>query len=212
MSSLPVKTALMLGAVASSSVIWASSPAQALTITHNGTNYDVTTRTGTFGSLASILSQQPWWVSDPNDVTALTTAKSLAESLAGQVGNSFGLPNVPVTDLSSFQPSGPFPDGAFNEGAYWAIYQDGDTVFEINFDGDNNSVEEDEIELESTIAYLKNADGSPNQELAQDIEFVFAVVEPTASTSVPTPALLPAMLGMGASIIRKRKKQEEASA
>ena len=36
---------------------------------------------------------------------------------------------------------------------------------------------------------------------------VFAVAQ-----AVPTPALLPAVLGMGAGIVRKRKKQSEASA
>ena len=94
----------MTGLVASVAV--AVSPAQASTFTYNGTNYDITTVTGSYGSLSSQLSSTPWY----NDF-------NLASGLLGVVKTSLGTPNTGDLDTESpyfvslytFSPGNTFP-------------------------------------------------------------------------------------------------------
>lgn len=89
-------------------------------------------------------------------------------------------------------PNIPNANPANNEGPYFAFnLSDAGIISAWNWDGDLNMVE-----LDTT----NNTLGT---------EYVWAVGEAAA---IPTPALLPAMLGMGASIVRKRKKQSDAAA
>lgn len=107
---------------------------------------------------------------------------ALAQSLAGELN----------TQLPSSNP--------FNEGPYFAFGindNNNDGIFTVsawNWDIDNAVGQEVELDVDSNVL---------------GTSFTWAVGEAAA---VPTPALLPAMLGMGASIVRKRKKQSEASA
>lgn len=201
MQPIQAKTALtLIGVIAAATgPLWTSLPAQAFTVTHSGVDYDITTRTGTFDSLKSLLIQQPWWASTPAEETS---AKALAEILAGLLETNLGLPNVPIQG-----PSNTLPIGTFEEGPYFAFFQTGNEISEINWDNDGG-VEEDTIDLDNSISMLFDEVNNPITTPARDVAFSFAIVEPTQS--VPTPALLPAMLGMGASIIRRRKKQASA--
>lgn len=193
------KKTLLIGAIATTSLLWTGLSAQALTLTHNSVDYNITTRTGTFDNLQPLLSQQPWWVSQPAEEAG---ARALAEDLAGLLKDSLGLPNVPIQG-----PKNTLPTGTFAEGPYFALLQNGNEVTEVNFD--NGKVEEDIIDLSKAVEQLFDQSGVPITTPARDIAFTFAVVEPTQS--VPTPALLPAMLGMGAGVLRRRKKQASAS-
>jgi len=62
--------------------MFAAKPAQAAIFTVNGTNYDITTKTGTYSSLSSQLALNPWWGN-----------ASLASTFSNKVGNFFGQPN-----------------------------------------------------------------------------------------------------------------------
>jgi|GEM_PF-4028267 len=62
-----------------------SSSANAVLITLGGTDYEITTTTGSYSDNASLLQSQPWWTGG-RDVTD-------ADSAATQVGDQLGLPN-----------------------------------------------------------------------------------------------------------------------
>jgi hypothetical protein len=59
-----------------------ASPAQALLVTVNGTDYNVSTVTQSYNQNPGLLQSQPWWGS-----------QSLATQFATQVGLAFGSPN-----------------------------------------------------------------------------------------------------------------------
>lgn len=113
---------------------------------------------------------------------------ALASDFAQQLGTALGTPNAPST-------------GASGEGPYFA--------FGLNLFTTPASVEVANWDMNIGTTEID----SKNNPL-DDRALVYAYVAPAtaaAAAAVPTPALLPAMLGMGASIIRKRKKQAEAS-
>lgn len=130
-----------------------------------------------------------------NDISALLQSQPwwtnnssnsvLAEDFAGQVAAALGTNNS--------------PSNPFDEGPYFAFALNNFSVDVANWDLTPGIVETDD------------------DSNAFDEDFIWAVTEASvapapAAAAVPTPALLPAMLGMGASIIRKRKKQAEAAA
>ena len=55
---------------------------KAAIINVNGTNYDITTQSGTYTELQTTFESQPWWGSSP-----------LAEQAASDIGTLLGLPN-----------------------------------------------------------------------------------------------------------------------
>ncbi|MBD2667306.1 hypothetical protein [Richelia sinica] len=63
-------------------IVTTASSAKAAIFTVNGTDYDLTTKTGSFNSLSSELTQQPWWGNF-----------SLAIDFAAVVAGTLGLPN-----------------------------------------------------------------------------------------------------------------------
>jgi hypothetical protein len=68
----------------------AVAPAQAAIFNVNGTNYDITTVTGTYSSLSAQLSATPWF----NFGSDVATNSQKTLDLASAVGNTFGLPNT----------------------------------------------------------------------------------------------------------------------
>ncbi|MEA5578944.1 hypothetical protein [Anabaena sp. UHCC 0451] len=73
---------LVVGSAAAG-ILASISPAQALVFNIGGTNYDVTTVTGSSLSLSPLLTSQVWWGNS-----------SLASSFAGTVGSALGSPNI----------------------------------------------------------------------------------------------------------------------
>lgn len=105
-------------ALAAGLVVATSSMAKAdVIVTVGGTQYDVTTVTGTFASLASQLESTPWW----NDATNAT-------SFANAVGSQLGFPNAVFGDVSN---SGPWF-------AYGIQSNHVNTLFEHSFNGSTN--------------------------------------------------------------------------
>ncbi len=173
------------GMAVAAAVVMSPVSAQAitLTLTDDALNtYQVSDTTpGSFADLLSQLGATSWWGNS-----------TLAEDLADNANIGFGLPNIP-SNLST---------APNNEGAYfaYAITPTGPNgaprIAAWNWDGDANRVEVDVLSNEFFTPYV------------WAVEETAVVTTPAAA--VPTPALLPAMLGMGASIVRKRKKQAAA--
>jgi len=71
--------------LASSAVVFSANPAQAATFNVNGTDYEITTVTGTYLGLQDQLVATPWWGNE-------TLATTIANQVAGQLGilNSIG--------------------------------------------------------------------------------------------------------------------------
>jgi hypothetical protein len=72
----------LAGATLASSVVFDIQPAQAVIFSYGGTDYDITTATGSFNSLESQITSTPWW----NNPT-------LAYGLAIEIGSDLGVPN-----------------------------------------------------------------------------------------------------------------------
>lgn len=109
--------------LASSAVMFTAKPAQAATFTVNGTDYDITTVTGSYNSLTTQLQATPWWGNS-----------LLAEALANEVWDSLGYTSLgggPVfasvgTDYPIQTDTGiEYPDGPL--GFYLGLEQGSDT-------------------------------------------------------------------------------------
>ncbi|WP_413171632.1 hypothetical protein [Anabaena azotica] len=74
---------LVVGTAAAGILASSASPAQALVFNVGGTNYDVTTVTGTYNDLATTLQSQVWWGNS-----------ALAQQFAQTVNIQLGLPNI----------------------------------------------------------------------------------------------------------------------
>jgi hypothetical protein len=72
----------VVGSAAAGILVSSVSPAQALVFNVGGTDYDVTTATGTYNSLITQLQSEPWWGNS-----------ALAVQFASTVNNQLGLPN-----------------------------------------------------------------------------------------------------------------------
>ena len=68
--------------LASSAVVFSANPAQAAIFNVGGTDYDITTVTGTYDDNAAVIQASPWWGNS-----------SLAENLASTVSGTLGFPN-----------------------------------------------------------------------------------------------------------------------
>ena len=77
-----LKTLAFAGTAASIMTLSVVDVAKAVQINLGGTDYNITTTTGTYGDLQTTLESQPWWGSS-----------ELAEEGAGDLGASLGFPN-----------------------------------------------------------------------------------------------------------------------
>jgi hypothetical protein len=166
---LTIKTlgVVVVGASAIGLSVGSATPAKAAclspdckTVTYQGADYDVSKLTGTFNSLQSTLTQQPWW-----------NSSSAASAFAGLVGGDLGFPNT---------------GGNYSLGPFFAFANP-----------DNGGL----------FAY-GTVDNSPPQVFGPfgspaSLPYTYAVATP--SVPVPTPALLPGLVGMGVAALRKHK-------
>ena len=103
-----------------------SSPARAYIVTVNSVEYEVSTTTGTFGSLGSTLTSQPWW-GPSKGPTAASFAAAVAGNLffpngGGSAGPFFGYDN-PDYISGKFWNGSAVIDSAFSpsESITWAV-------------------------------------------------------------------------------------------
>jgi len=168
------KLTLTAATVAATAVIAQPQTASAASIRVNyqGTDYDVSTITGTFVDLESTLMNQPWWGNG-----------GFAHTLSYQVGAQLGTPN-------------PIPRGRGLGGPLFAF------SWPVNSPSFNAAGA-----FSATSTFTRISFSTTNQ-------YTFAtaqVVQPPA-TAIPTPALLPGLVGMGIAAYRKRKSAASAEA
>ena len=168
-------TALTLTATAATSVAIAAAPAQALVISTSIGQYDVTTVTGSWNTLQNQLRTQPWFTGDLNPATP-DNDSALAVEFAGLINDDLGLPN-----LASFAPFFAFGTNTPITGS--------STPNDVGYG------------VYSQFFPLGTA-GLIGSSLL-DTPFTWAVATPV--TAIPTPALLPGLIGMGVAVLRKRK-------
>ncbi len=183
MKSLATKALFAVGTatVALSAI---SAPAEALQITTSVGIYDVTTVEGTWNDLQTQLSQQIWFTGDLLQSTEDNNS-ALAEEFASLVNTGFNFPNAGGL-------TGPY--FAFGTNTPVSGTTTRGNVGFANWSSLNSS------------AVLNSLDVVGNGEAEFNVSKTWAVATP-----IPTPALLPGLIGMGVAAWRKRKGEADAT-
>lgn len=168
-------TALTLTATAATSVAIAAAPAQALVISTSIGQYDVTTVTGSWNTLQNQLSTQPWFTGDLNPATPDSNS-ALAVEFAGLINDDLGLSSTTEGPFFAFGTNTPITASSTSGLVGYGVY-----FGALGASGPAGLI---------TAPLL-------------DRSFTWAVATPV--TAIPTPALLPGLIGMGVAVLRKRK-------
>lgn len=203
-------SALLAGAVATTIVTTASN-AQAISLDFagsnlksvtglnvNGTIFDVDFASQNFNGAFNGSTGDPFFLTSPNPETDATAAASALIAVLNDQANGF------VNN-----PNSTFADGAR-------------TGFLIPFlttvvqgQGPNNDTVTSIVGIFDSVNGIVNPSGNllfgQVDAGAQAFSYAVFTVDEDATAAIPTPALLPGLLGFGMSIVRKRKKQQEDS-
>jgi hypothetical protein len=195
MKSLATKAMFAAGAatVATSAV---SAPAEAFVVEVGGHQWNITTKTGTLTDLKDELIQQPWFTGDL-DLSTADNDFSLAQEFANKLGGELDFPNTVGTQGPFFFFGTNTPsnlDNNVNNERFdvgFATYQFNDALLLTGFNGGIP------CPPDAPPVVCEGDDFGPGNPF--DNEGTWAV-----ATKVPTPALLPGLIGMGVAALRKR--------
>jgi len=188
LSRLALTAAATLVATAAVTALPEAAHALTVTKTINGTSYDITTLTGRFDANQTTLTSTPWW-GDSN----------LAQAFAGAVEDSLGLPQGPFAAVGGSRYQGPYFAYAAQPGvrprpatfSAWAYFSGADCVLYPPGPATCSAGSTQTLTTTFATAMLSSSGGA---------------------TPVPTPALLPGLVGMGIAAYRKRKLASSANA
>ncbi len=170
--------AASVGIAAVSAVALSASPVSALSLTVEGSTYEITTETTNFNDLRGRdeFEELLPWFNNESLAQSIATAAGLAH-YAGVPGN-LGRPQ----DGGFTGPLFAFGEEE-NRGVLWTSYQGNDLM------------------PDGTVTLVGQRSDSPSN------NFSYAVVDlGQAPEPIPTPALLPGLVGMGLAAIRNRNK------
>ena len=185
-------------AAAAVAIVCTAAPADAqgspTQITLGDHEFEVTTVTGSLidPAFVSLLTDQPWF-----DGEFGSPFNSFGEQAAQQVGDDFGFPNVFEDSLSIIGVSGPLFLTAFNPNPTTV-----DGIVDIIFYSQRDNGNSLEVGIEGP---------SGEFDLFKEVEFTYAVATKLDDngngdpTSVPEPALVTGLLGVGLAALGKRK-------
>lgn len=191
MITVKVKTGMLAGAILTAAVV--SMPAQAATtyntdfdVFQNGTAVFNVTGTVTYDGFVPLTSTaRDFSLAEANN---FLTYDWNIDSIVGPVGN--------FTDSNSFFQA--FTNPPLNPGGFPIPFEISDTRFSLK------------PLVDGQFFQLFTNDGSNGIEIANSTNgFSYTLGE---AAPIPTPALLPGLLGFGATIVRRKKKQAEAAA
>lgn len=169
---------------AAASVMALASPAKALKVSVGGESFGITSVTGTFNQLNSQLGAQPWWTGDfsfdstDSSADKATQFSNAAQSGFTQANSGLGLLFAFDTrkDISFFEFTGTFGS--------------------IRFGFENDAV----------LSRFEGSSGAGLFVADPNLPLQYAVLDAASgdADAIPTPALLPGLLGVAAAAIRKR--------
>ena len=181
---LKVKT--LMGGLATAALIGIASPANALTITVDSQDWEISTIEGSFDELQSTLVDQVWW-GNKDYATAFARAVQASESSTGL--KELGLPNFlfPQSNIRDF--FGPF--FAYAAGPYIPRLSPGPFQIESILYND------DRLSPLATVGPF-----------ASSTSYVWAIGEPesTDPVSTPEPATAFSLLALGLGTIATKRK------